>query len=180
MKITELIKRCQQQDPIAQELLYTKYSNQLYRTAYRYLKNQEEAEDVLIIALNKIFENINQFQLKEEQGFVAWMKKIVINEALMSLRKSYNFKLTESISESIPPTLLTINQHIHANDIYGFIAELPTGYRTVFNLNVIEGYSHKEIAAMLEISEGTSRSQLYKAKDILKKKLEQEGYNYGT
>ena len=180
MKITELIKRCQKQDPIAQELLYTKFSNQLYRTAYRYLKNQEEAEDVLIIALNKVFESINAFQLKEERGFEGWMKKIVVNEALMSLRKNYNFKLTHTISEHIPPTHLLVTEHTNAEDIYGFIAELPTGYRTVFNLHSIEGYKHNEIAKMLDITEGTSRSQLYKAKDILKKKLEKEGYNYGT
>jgi len=180
LKITELIKRCQKQDPIAQELLYTKFSNQLYRTAYRYLKNQEEAEDVLIIALNKVFESINTFELKEERGFEGWMKKIVVNEALMSLRKNYNFKLTESLSENTPQGNPLITADTNAEDIYYFIAELPTGYRTVFNLNVIEGYNHKEIADMLEITEGTSRSQLYKAKDILKKKLEKEGYNYGT
>lgn len=180
MKTTELIKRCKQKDPIAQELLYTKFANQLFRTAYRYLKNKADAEDVLIIALNKIFENIIHFIAKDEYSLEAWMKKIVINEALMNLRKNHNFKLTESLTEHTPLINLPITEYSNAEEIYALIGELPTGYRTVFNLNVIEGYSHKEIAETLDISEGTSRSQLYKAKEILKKKLEKDGYNYGT
>ena len=181
MKTTELIKRCKQKDPIAQELLYTKFSNQLYRTAFRYLKNQEEAEDVLIIALNTIFEKINRFEAKEEEySLEAWMKKIVINQSLMNLRKNHNFKLTTSLEEHTPSTSLPITDYSDAEEIYTLISELPTGYRTIFNLNIIEGYSHVEIAEMLGINVGTSRSQLYKAKEILKKKLELKGYNYGT
>lgn len=180
MKTTELIKRCKQKDPIAQELLYTKFSNQLFRTAFRYLKNQEEAEDILVMALNTIFEKINHFEAKEEHSLEAWMKKIVVNQSLMSLRKNHNFKLTTSLDEHISPISLPITEFSDAEEIYTLISELPTGYRTIFNLNAIEGYSHVEIAEMLSINVGTSRSQLYKAKEILKKKLELKGYNYGT
>jgi RNA polymerase sigma-70 factor (ECF subfamily) len=180
LKTTELIKRCQKKDPIAQELLYTKFSNQLFRTAYRYLKNQAEAEDVLITALNTIFEKIVHFEAKEEYSLEAWMKKIVVNQALMCLRKNHNFSLTSDFTETTNTISLNLTEFSDGEEIYKIIGELPTGYRTVFNLNVVEGYSHVEIAEKLDINVGTSRSQLHKAKELLKKKLEKEGYHYGT
>lgn len=180
MKTTELIKRCKKKDAIAQELLYSKFSNQLFRTAYRYLKNQEEAEDVLIIALNTIFEKIVDFQPQENHSLEAWMKRIVVNQALMYLRKNHNFQLTGDFTETSNEIALNLTEFSNGEEIYRIISELPTGYRTVFNLHVVEGYSHVEIAKILDINVGTSRSQLHKAKEILKKKLEKKGYHYGT
>jgi RNA polymerase sigma-70 factor (ECF subfamily) len=108
------------------------------------------------------------------------MRKIVVNESLMWLRRSHNFNLTESLEASLPEPDLNAFSEQEAEDIYYFITQLPTGYRTVFNLSVIEGFNHAEIAGMLQISENTSRSQLFKAKTMLKKMLIQEGYHYGT
>lgn len=180
MKTAELIKRCQKKDPIAQELLYAKYANQLFRTAFRYLKNKEEAEDILIVALNIIFDKITNFKAKEDYSFEAWMKRIVINQSLMALRKTNNFALTASLDDTLAEDTIPISELSDAEEIYTTISQLPTGYRTIFNLHAIEGYNHDEIGDMLGINAGTSRSQLYKAKQMLKKQLELKGYQYGT
>lgn len=104
----------------------------------------------------------------------------MINESLMWLRRRHNFHLTETLDETTPEPSMDQFSQLEAEDIYRFITELPTGYRTVFNLSVVEGYSHQEIAESLKITESTSRSQLFKAKALLKKLLTQEGFHYGT
>lgn len=111
---------------------------------------------------------------------MGWIKKVMINESLMWLRRRHNFHLTESLDEHTPEPELKQFSEMEAEDIYRFISALPTGYRTVFNLSVIEGYSHQEIAESLSITESTSRTQLFKAKAMLKKMLTQEGFQYGT
>jgi len=176
----ELIKRCRQADRLAQELLYSRYADRLYRITLRYVKIQLEAEDVLIIALNKVFSSLESFSYQEKGSLEAWMKRIVINESLMWLRKKHNFNLTETIDENTPEPNLKAVAETQGEDILRAISELPTGYRTVFNLNVIEGYEHGEIAGMLGISANTSRSQLFKAKAMLQKMLSKEGVYYGT
>ena len=134
----------------------------------------------MITAFNKIYHHIGGFTYAGEGSLKAWMKKIVINEALMWLRRRHNFHLTETLDESTPEPGLEPVSKLDAEDIYRFITELPTGYRTVFNLSVIEGYSHQEIGVALNITESTSRTQLFKAKALLKKMLTQEGFHYGT
>ncbi len=108
------------------------------------------------------------------------MKKVVINEALMWLRRRHSFALVDSVNELTEEESLETLSTLDAEDIYQMITQLPTGYRTVFNLYVVEGYAHQEIAAMLSITESTSRTQLFKAKALLKKMLTQEGFGYGT
>jgi RNA polymerase sigma factor (sigma-70 family) len=180
LKEADLVKRCKQNDRRAQEQLYALYADRLYRLAYRYIKSDEEAEDVLMTAFTKIFNGIGNFIYQGEGCTEGWMRKIVVNESLMWLRRSHNFNLTESLEASLPEPDLNAFSEQEAEDIYYFITQLPTGYRTVFNLSVIEGFNHAEIAGMLQISENTSRSQLFKAKTMLKKMLIQEGYHYGT
>lgn len=179
MEETELIKRCRDNDRLAQELLFAKHSDRLFRTAARFVKDQAIAEDVLIVGFNRIFSSLEAFVHKGSGSLEAWMRKIVVNEALMALRKRHNFHLTESLDPNLHEPELEELAELDGEEIYAAITALPTGYRTVFNLAVVEGYSHEEIAEMLAISAGTSRSQLYKAKSLLKKMLHREGLKYG-
>jgi RNA polymerase sigma factor (sigma-70 family) len=176
----DLIKKCKQGNGKAQEQLYTRYANRLYRLAYRYIRSEVDTEDVLMTAFTKIFRGVNNFTYQGAGSTEGWMRRIVVNESLMWLRRRHNFNLTESLDASLPEPDLHAFSEQEAEDVYQLITQLPTGYRTVFNLFVVEGYNHAEIAAMLAISESTSRSQLFKAKALLKKMLTQEGYNYGT
>jgi RNA polymerase sigma-70 factor (ECF subfamily) len=98
----------------------------------------------------------------------------------MWLRKRHNFHLTESLEPDLPAEDLWALKDLEAEYLYQLVLSLPEGYRTVFNLFVIEGYDHREIAALLDITEGTSRSQLYKARELLKRKIKLEGLHYGT
>lgn len=137
----------------------------------RYVKDQMEAEDLLSQGFTKVFKHISRFVYEHENSLQGWIKKIMINECLMFLRKKANFylvPLTEADEIAIEDVKL---EHIDANYILQSIAELPVGYRTVLNLYVIEGYSHLEIGGLLNIKEATSRSQLNKAKEALKHKL---------
>jgi RNA polymerase sigma factor (sigma-70 family) len=176
----ELVRLCQQGNSKGQEAAYQLYADRLYRLTLRYIRDQEDAEDVLMTTFLKAFRNIKTFTFREAGSLEGWLRKIVVNESLMWLRKKHNFNLTESIDDHVPETDIQPFSDLEAEDIYQFITQLPTGYRTVFNLSVVEGYDHSEIAALLSISEATSRSQLFKAKALLKKMLIQEGYHYGT
>jgi len=176
----ELVRRCQKRDPKAQHALYDAFADRLYRIAYRYVKHQLETEDVVMRSLVKVFEHMVSFTYKGDGSLEAWMRKIVINEALMSLRRAHNFNLTESLEPESNFHDLDAFREIEAEYLYQLITELPDGYRTVFNLFVVEGFEHKEIAAMLGVSENTSRSQLFKAKELLKRKIKKEGLKYGT
>jgi RNA polymerase sigma factor (sigma-70 family) len=176
----DLIKCCQQGDPKAQEQLYGRLADRMYRVCLRYIKSQVDAEDVLISAFTKVFKNIKTFSNKGQGSLEGWVRKIVINESLMWLRRRHNFNLTECLDDALPDPDLTQFSALDAEDINKMISELPMGYRTVFNLNVIEGFSHQEVAGMLSITESTSRTQLFKAKAILRKMLTREGYQYGT
>ena len=130
-----------------------------------------EAEDLLSQGFTKIFAHISKFEYEHEHGLRAWMKKIMINECLMFLRKRHNFylvPLNEAEEISVEDVQL---EKMDSHYILQSISELPVGYRTVLNLYVIEGYSHLEIGKLLNIKEATSRSQLNKAKEALKQKL---------
>jgi len=134
----------------------------------------------MIVAFTKVYNHVNGFNYAGEGSFKGWIKKIMINESLMWLRRRHNFHLTESLDESTPAPTLEQFSNLEMEDIYRLITELPVGYRTVFNLCVVEGYDHQEIATLLDITESTSRSQLFKAKALLKKMLTKEGFHYGT
>lgn len=171
MTIQEIIQGCKRNDRNAQKLLYDKYLGKMYRLSLRYLGNIEDAEDCVSEGFVKIFENIKLFDYQEINSFEVWMKRIVINQSLMNIRRRNNFKWVE-LEEAIEfGEESDFDENIDAQQILRLIMDLPDGYRTVFNLYAIEGYSHPEISKLLNISENTSKSQLHKARKMLQEWL---------
>lgn len=166
----ELIKGCLRYDRKAQKLLYDTFSSKMYGLSYRYVKDAMEAEDIVITAFTKIFDKINQF--KGEGSFEGWIRRIVVNEALGFLRKNKPLYLETDLNRvDLEPKYNQLSDHLVEEDLISMIQDLPTGYRIVFNLYAIDGYSHKEIAQQLGISENTSKSQLSRARLYLQKIL---------
>ena len=167
-----LISECGKQNRLAQKYLYEKYYSRMYVLCIRYMKSRDEAEDVLQEGFVTIFSKIDTYS--GEGSFEGWMRKIFVNTALMKLRKKDFLKESVDVTEvrnvSFEPGIL---ESIGGKEIMQLIASMPTGFRTVFNMNIIEGYSHKEIAEALGISEGTSRSQLNRARMWLQEKIRQ-------
>jgi RNA polymerase sigma-70 factor, ECF subfamily len=175
-----LIKLCSNRDQLAQHVLFERYYNQMYHLARRYVANHHDTEDILIEAFNRIFKNIQKFDYRGEHSLTKWIKTIVINESIRFLnqRKKIQF---ENDLEFIDKELIDeddFNQETSEN-IYKIIESLPVGYRTVFNLHVIEEYSHKEIGEILGISQNTSKSQLSKARRYIINELKNSNI-YGT
>jgi len=170
----ELIEACKQQDRRAQQQLYERFAPAMFGVCRRYVKSPEDAEDVLVEAFFKVLTNLQQY--KGSGSFEGWIRRIVVNEALMFLRKRHNFRLTVEISEIDRPAVSRVVNELAANDILRLLEHLPTGYRTVFNLYVLEGYKHREIAEMLGISINTSKSQLILARKKMQHLLEDSGY----
>jgi len=161
----EIIQGCRQKNRKAQQALYDKYSPKMFGICKRYVKNYEDAEDVMVDALFKAMTKIDMFG--EKGSFEGWIRRIVVNEALMHIRKNHNFKLTVELTNIDIKTEVTIENELAAQDILHLLTKLPTGYRTVFNLYVVEGFKHREIAEQLGISINTSKSQLILAKKKL-------------
>lgn len=169
-KETEWIEGCKRQDARAQRDLYEHYSGKMYALCCRYIPSKMEAEDVLVTAFTKLFERIDQY--KGEGSFEGWMRRIVVNESLTYLRRNKNMYLeTEIEVVDRTPDYAQLDTHLEAADLLRLVSDLPTGYRMVFNLYAIDGFSHKEIADQLGISENTSKSQLSRARAFLQKKL---------
>jgi RNA polymerase sigma factor (sigma-70 family) len=169
-KEEELIKGCLRRERAAQQQLYDMYSSKMYALCYRYVRHAMEAEDILVTAFTKVFDRIDQF--KGEGSFEGWIRRIMVNEALTCLRKSRNMYLeTELEQADREPDYDKLSDHLEAEDLLKMIQELPAGYRLVFNMYAIDGYSHKEIAGQLGISENTSKSQLSRARVYLQKLL---------
>jgi RNA polymerase sigma-70 factor (ECF subfamily) len=169
-----LIAACISNERTAQRKLYELYAGRLFVVALRYMKNREEAQDVLQDAFVKIFKKLDSFRF--DCPFEAWLKKIVTNEALNGLRNkpNYNdFSDIEHVSDTLEgdENLLSGFQY---EQLIEMIARLPDGCKTVFNLFAIEGYPHKEIAEMLGISEGASKSQYSRAKVLLQSMILKE------
>lgn len=172
-KEEELITGCRKRERNAQKALYDTYSSKMYGLCYRYLKDAMEAEDVLIVAFTRIFERIDQF--KGEGSFEGWIRRIVVNEALTCLRKRRTMHLETELKEAdYQLDYKNLEDHLEAEDLMQLINALPTGYRIVFNMYAIDGYSHKEIADSLGISENTSKSQLSRARTYLQKALKEQ------
>lgn len=165
----ELIERCRREDRRAQKLLYDRYTPKMFGVCRRYIKTKEDAEDVLVEGFYKVFKKLHQF--KDAGSFEGWIRRIMVNESLMYLRKAHNFKLTIEVSNIDIKSKVTVEDDLAAQDILNLLSKLPTGYRTVFNLFVLEGYKHREIAEMLGISINTSKSQLILAKKRLRTML---------
>jgi len=141
----------------------------------RYVKVLEDAEDVLIDTFFKIFTNIHQY--KGAGSFEGWMKRIAVNQSLMLLRKKHNFKLTVEISNIDIATPSKALSSLQEDDVMALLEKLPTGYRTIFNMYVVEGYKHREIAEELGISINTSKSQLILAKKRLRNMLSDQEWS---
>ncbi len=176
----DLVEGCKNGSSKAQRALFDFYYNYMFNVCLRYVKEEMEAEDRLSEGFTKVFRNIHKFTYDQEHGLRAWIKKIMVNECLMFLRKRNNFFLVPlTDAEEIVATDMNLAE-IDTDYILQSISELPTGYRTVLNLYIVEGYSHQEIGYLLNIKEATSRSQLNKAKQVLKEKLlTYKSINYG-
>jgi RNA polymerase sigma factor (sigma-70 family) len=167
---TDLIKACKKQNSKAQRVLYDKYASPMLGLCKRYIKGEMEAEDVMINGFMKVFTKIDLFE--EKGSFEGWMKRIMINEALGFIRKNKSMYLEIEIEAADKePDIDKLFTELETKDLLKMVNELPSGYRTIFNLYAIEGYSHKEIAEMLGINENTSKSQLSRARMHLQKKL---------
>ncbi len=170
--LEHIINQCKSQDPDAQKVLYDLYKDTLYAVCLRYIKSSHDAEDVFIDAFYKIFTKIDHF--KGEGSFEGWMRRIMVNESLMFLRKKTNLHLTVELPDKEIADVQEEEDDMSFDDIMKVLDELPVGYRTIFNLYVFEDMKHREIAEMLGISINTSKSQLILAKkrlyEILKKK----------
>jgi RNA polymerase sigma factor (sigma-70 family) len=169
----KLIEACKRKDHSAFEWLYHKYAPKMKMVAYRYVGDMACAEDVLHDAFIKIYERIGQ--LKDVALFEAWLRRIVVNEAIDFLKKKKKLKkiMEESgqLSDHLQPETTNIYQGISLKELMETLDSLPAGYRMIFNLHVIDGMPHQDIAESLGITEGTSKSQLARAKELLRKLL---------
>jgi RNA polymerase sigma-70 factor (ECF subfamily) len=170
MTESELLYNCKKQHAASQKLLYEKYAGKMLSVCMRYIHDKAEAEDVLQEGFIKIFANIIHF--REEGSFEGWMRRIFVNTALSTLRVK-QLKFADNIDHHLNHSQVdaSVFDKIGAQEIFEMIRTLPNGYRIVFNLFAIEGYSHKEIADMLNITESTSRTQFLKARNALKEKF---------
>lgn len=169
----ELIARCKRQERLAQKLVYEKYAGRMFGLCKRYVKTTENAEEVLMEGFCKVFQKIDMYS--GTGSFEGWIRRIMTNEALMFIRRDYKFNDHVDIQDIQMETFeVTIEEKLMAADILKLLDQLPTGYRTIFNLYVMEGYKHREIADMLHISINTSKSQLILAKRKLKELVEQK------
>lgn len=179
MHLEELIKACARQDRKAQQAMYEKYKNMLFALCLKYCANQFEAEDNLHNAFIEIFTNIKKFNNKG--SFEGWMKRITINKAIDSYKKKYKLvPLKDDLKEETDIEVQELDFPL--DEILKLVQELPNQYRLVFCLYELDDYPHHEIAKMLSISEGTSKSNLHRAKVILKEKIRScmvQHYNIG-
>lgn len=169
MSLEQLIEQCKKNDVKAQSELYKLYASKLFSVSLKYSRNTAEAEDNLQDAFVTIFKKIEQY--KSKGSLEGWMKRITINTALQRYRTVGVFDIVNE--QQIADETLEIDEEAISIDfLLRIIQELPDRYRMVFNLYALDGYSHKEIAEMLSISTGTSKSNLARARQILKEKLE--------
>ena len=168
-----LIWRIRNRDQQAMRELYQEYVEMLSSVCYRYVVEESDVKDVLQDSFVKILSSVGSFEYRDEISFRGWMKRIVANAALHFLKEKKRLQFTElnegcvqQISDEEPNVEL-----VSADELHRLVSELPDGYRTVVNLYVFEGYSHRKIAEMLSIKESTSASQFYHAKQLLAKRI---------
>lgn len=175
-----LINQCKQHRRRAQKQLFEEVYVPVFRLARRYLVNSYDAEEAVGNSFIRVFNNIGQFEYRGEGSLLKWINTIVINECIRFLSRIKPVMVEEDMAFLVAESGFDdFSSDFDAEAIQKIIDHMPAGYRTVFNLFAIEGYSHQQIAAMLSISEGTSRSQLSKARNYIIDKLKQKTY-YGT
>jgi RNA polymerase sigma factor (sigma-70 family) len=177
--LDELIRGCRKKNAAAQREMFDRYSSRLLGVCRRYVGNVGDAEDIMINGFMKIFDKIGQYT--GEGNFEGWMTRIMINESLTFIRRNKNMSVEVSLEKAQQaPDYSAVLENWDAGQLLKLVEEMPVGYRTVFNLYVMEGYSHREIADLLNISEGASKSQLSRSKAYLRGKIyeiEQESKN---
>ena len=174
----ELIKLAVESNRHAQHQIYSKFSPRMLSVCRQYIKDLHQAEDVMIIAFMKVFTNLKKF--KHEGSFEGWIRRIMINECISYIRvqKKVMFIEDENYFEE---SFNTIESQFSVEDLQFLIDRLPDGYKMVFNLYAIEGYKHQEIATLLGINEGTSKSQLSHARKMLQSNINKlKNYENGT
>jgi RNA polymerase sigma factor (sigma-70 family) len=173
-----LVKGCLRGERVACNKLYEEYSMTMYRMCQRYANSRTEADEMLQTGFIEVFKNIGKW--KGDGPLGAWIRRVVLNQSLQLLKKNLKQRQVQNIDThaDIHSSEVDIISRLQADDLIDLTKQLPTGYRTVFNLYVIEGFSHKEIAASLEVSESTSKTQLRKARlymrDLMQKFIPEE------
>lgn len=176
---TELIQRAAKNNREAQHVLFEMHAPKMLSVCRYYVKDVHKAEEVMLNGFFKAFVNLNSF--KNEGSFEGWLRKIMVRESISFLRqqKPIEFSIEEIEASNDHSNVMETN--LEVNDIQQLIDELPEGYKMVFIMYAIEGYKHHEIAELLNISEGTSKSQLFKARQMLQQKLKElNTSSYGT
>ena len=179
--IDELIIRCKAADRKAQELLYKQFASKMLGVCLRYAVDRMEAEDMLQNGFVRVFQKLDDF--RGDGSFEGWMRRIMVHSSIEYYRKHHKMmqlvELDHAVAEVAVDHLATAK--LAANELLLLIQQLAPGYRIIFNLFAIEGYSHKEIGAIVGITEGASKSQLSRARTILKEQvLKMEGVRYGN
>ena len=170
MTETDLIKGCIKQNANCQRMLFEQFAGKMMSVCLRYANDNMEAEDIMQDGFIKVFQYLHQF--KFEGSFEGWIRRIIVNTAIRHLeKKKLQFKEIDESGADAPKLDPYVYAHLGQDDLMKLINQLPEGYKIVFNLNVIEGYSHEEIAEMLHIQPGTSRSQLVKARKMLQHQI---------
>ncbi|UJP66505.1 RNA polymerase sigma factor [Mongoliitalea daihaiensis] len=172
----QTIAKAQKGDQRAMKDIFHAQSKALFMLCLRYIPHQADAEDVLSAAFSKIFEKLASFKYQGEGSLEAWMRQVVVNECLMFLRKKQKAPMMVEPDSTITALEDNAINQLTNQELYQLILQLPEGYRTVFNLYEIEGYNHSEISEKLNISVGTSKSQLSKAKAYLKNLIIKNGW----
>ena len=172
--VKELVERIRQKDQRAMSQLYQMYIGELSSVCYRYVPSGEDAKDVLQNSFVKIFTSLPTIEYRSEEALRGWMRRIVVNEALLFLRERRKLHF----EPMTPQTTLMDDEEPESEQIlpdvlHRLVSELPDGYRTVLNLYVFEGCSHRQIAELLGITESTSASQLYFAKRLLARRIKE-------
>jgi RNA polymerase sigma-70 factor (ECF subfamily) len=180
MTLPKLLKECKNGSVTAQKYLYDLFVNKMFLVCRRYVRTDVVAEECMLNGFLKFFNNLSKFNYQSDDLTTAWLKRIMINECLQHLRQKNSFLVAaeEDVTDVIVEEEAISN--LSAEEIFKVITRLPIGYRTVFNLYAVEGMSHKEIAGELGISEGTSKSQLSKAKQMLQSLLVNTNADYAA
>ncbi len=174
MSDSELVSECLKGKSSAQRALFQAHSGKMFAICLRYMGNSMEAEDVLQESFIKVFEKLNQW--KGDGPLGGWIRTIVVNTSLTRIKNNKKFQLDKNIDEAV--TVFDNGEDqleaLQAADLMKLIAQMPDGYKTVFNLFVVEGYGHKEIGDLLGVSESTSKTQFLKAKNWLVKRINEQ------
>ena len=177
--LEELINKCRKSERKAQELLYRQFSSKMLGVCFRYATDKMEAEDMLQNGFIKVFQKIEDY--RGEGSFEGWIRRIMVHSAIEYYRKHHKMMHLADIEEAEHEAAVDplASSNLAAKDLLALIQQLSPGYRMVFNLYAIEGYSHKEIATIAGITEGASKSQLSRARDVLKQQIMKlEGKRY--